>query len=158
MNMTLPNQLRRQFEHNFWANQELLRALSSMPDPPPGALKLMKHIVAAQWIWLDRLLGTEQRTAGWPEMSTAEIGAQLQKIEQGWRPFMATLSDDRLASTIAYTNSRGEPWESSVLDVIIQVLLHSVHHRGQVSLEIRRAGTVPPPLDYSHAVRQHLIA
>jgi uncharacterized damage-inducible protein DinB len=58
----------------------------------------------------------------------------------------------------SYKNSRGEDWTSSVADILNQLILHAAHHRGQISLEIRRSGKTPAPVDYIHAVRKGLLA
>lgn len=152
--MSLQSYLQRQFEHDFWANREEVRALSSLDHPPAAALKLLAHIVAAQWLWLDRLQQTPQRVAVWPEPALADYDAQLLQLKQAWASYIAGISAEDLTRACSYTNSKGEPWESKVVDILAHVILHAAHHRGQIALELRRSGVTPVPVDYIHAVRQ----
>lgn len=155
--MTVLDFLQRQFKYDCWANREELRALSALPDPPAPAIKLLTHIIAAQWLWLDRLQGAAQRTPVWPDMPLGDCDLQLRRLESEWQNYLNRLSEDDLAKFCEYTNSKGEPWTSSVVDILNQLILHAAHHRGQISLEIRRGGAAPAPVDYIHAVRKKLI-
>ncbi|MGC2112474.1 MAG: DinB family protein [Candidatus Korobacteraceae bacterium] len=155
--MTLLSHLQRQFEYDSWANREEVRVLVALSDPPATAVKLLNHIVAAQWLWLDRLQQNPQRTGVWPELSLADCDTQLQQLESAWRSFLSSLSDEHLASSCNYKNSRGETWTNSVLDILTQLILHAAYHRGQISTEIRLNGNVPVPTDHIHAVRQGFV-
>ena len=155
--MSLLTYLRRQFEHDTWANREQLAMLSALDRPPEYTLKLLGHIVASEWLWLDRLQETQQRSAVWAEASLDEYDDQLQQLSEAWRTYLDQLSDDDLDRGCTYTNSKGEVFTSKVIDVLTHVTLHSSHHRGQIALEIRRGGQVPVITDYIHAVRQGLV-
>jgi uncharacterized damage-inducible protein DinB len=156
--MTLLDYFRHQFRYDSWANREQLRFLSEMPDPPQAAVKLLDHIIAAQWLWLDRLQKNPQRTAVWPQTPLSDCGSQLQELEREWQSYLRTLSEAELAQSCSYKNSKGEEWTSAILDILNQLILHAAHHRGQISLEIRRSGSTPAPVDYIHAVRKGLLA
>ena len=149
--------LQHQFRYDGWANREELRALSSLPSPPERAVRLLTHIIAAQWLWLDRLLKNPQRTAVWPEAALGGCSAQLLELEGTWQSYLWSLSEEDLSRPCTYTNSKGEAWTSSVVEILNQLILHAAHHRGQISLEIRRNGGVPAPVDYIFAVRKGLL-
>lgn len=74
-----------------------------------------------------------------------------------WRKYLAELAPDDLAKTVSYKNSKGEPWTSTVEDVVTHVLLHSAYHRGQIASFMRANGDTPAYTDFIHAVRQGLI-
>lgn len=155
--MTVLDQLRRQFRYDSWANREELRTLSALPAPPEQAVRLLTHVIAAQWLWLDRLQKAPQRTAVWPDLALSGCEAQLQQLEEAWQNYLGALSESELDRLCEYKNSKGEPWTNSVLDILNQLMFHAAHHRGQISQEIRRSGAVPAPVDYIHAVRKGLI-
>jgi len=156
--MTVLDLLRHQFKYDSWANREELRVLSSLPAPPAQATTLLTHIIAAQWLWFDRLHKNPPRTAVWPEAALDGCAMQLQELETSWQVYLASLSEGDLSKPCAYTNSKGEAWTSSVLEILTQLILHAAHHRGQVSLLIRDVGSTPAPIDYIFAVRQGLLA
>jgi uncharacterized damage-inducible protein DinB len=156
--MTVLDFLRHQFKYDSWANREQQRVLSSLSTPPEQATKLLNHIIAAQWLWLDRLQQSPQRTAVWPGMALADCDSQLQQLETAWQTYLSGLSDADLSKPCSYKNSKGEVWSSTALEILNQLILHAAHHRGQISLEIRRTGATPAPVDYIHAVRKGLLA
>jgi uncharacterized damage-inducible protein DinB len=155
--MTVLDFLRQQFQYDSWANREEFRVLSALPTPPEQATKFLLHVIAAQWVWFDRLNGNQARTAVWPQTSLAACQHQLLELDSAWRSYLGKLSESDLSKVCSYTNSKGEGWTSNVLDILNQLILHAAHHRGQISLEIRRSGSAPAPVDYIHAVRSGLL-
>ncbi len=156
--MTVLDLLRQQFQYDSWANREELRVLSAFPAPPEQATKLLTHIIAAQWLWFDRL--QRQSAAHAPCGRRSRLRAandQLLDSDSAWRSYLGKLSEADLAKACSYTNSKGDAWTSNVLDILNQLILHAAHHRGQISLEIRHSGAVPAPVDYIHAVRKGLL-
>lgn len=83
--------------------------------------------------------------------------AQITELAHLWREYVAQLSPAGLSERVAYKNSKGEPWNSTVEDVLTHVVLHSAYHRGQIASLMRAAGEQPAYTDYIHAVRQGLI-
>ena len=60
-----------------------------------------------------------------------------------------------LGTSVAYVNSKGEHFTSSVSDIITHVLAHGSYHRGQIASSLRDAGHEPAYTDFIHAVRAH---
>ncbi len=140
--MSLLEHFRGQFEYEFWANAEVLRVLAGLPNPPSASTRLLAHIIAAQQLWLNRLLNDPPRLAVWPELSLAECSTELRERETAWRSYLDGLSDGDLSGECSYMNSKGEAWKNSVADILSHVVLHSSYHRGQIALETRRSGSV----------------
>lgn len=155
--MTVLDFLRNQFTYDSWANREELRVLSLLANPPESAVKILSHIIAAQWLWFDRLQINPSRTAVWPQNDLGHCATQLLELDSVWRSYLGRLSEADLAGLCSYTNSKGDAFTSQVIDILNQLILHAAHHRGQISLEIRRNGGVPAPVDYIHAVREELL-
>jgi uncharacterized damage-inducible protein DinB len=146
--------LRRMFVYDRWANHEMLRSLET--EAGPRSLKLFAHVIAAEALWFDRL---ESRSSGavWPELTLAECRSELAHISERSEAYLSELSPESLTTPISYTNSKGEPWVSSVGDILTHVVLHASYHRGQIASDVRAAGKTPPYTDYIHCVRQGLI-
>ena len=155
--MNLISYLQREFQYDAWANREQFRTLSALALPPETAVKLLHHIIASQLAWLDRLHGRPASTGLWPESSLADCESQLEELKAAWRSYFAQLSDDDLLRSCSYTNSRGEQFTNRILDALTQLILHAAHHRGQISWEIRRSGSVPAAVDYIQAVRRRVL-
>ena len=155
--MDLTHHFRRQFEYDPWANREVLTAIRGSRASAARSLQLLAHIVSAELLWLERLQQQPQSQPVWPEWSLDQCEARSMEVGDLWRKYLAELAPDDLAKTVSYKNSKGEPWTSTVEDVVTHVLLHSAYHRGQIASFMRANGDTPAYTDFIHAVRQGLI-
>jgi len=155
--MDLLDHLRRQFAYDDWANREVLAALRASAHPAARPRQLLAHILSAERLWLERILEQPQSLPVWPDFTFDQCEAQLTELSRLWREFLVQLSDAGLSKKITYKNSKGEPWTSTVEDILTHVLLHSAYHRGQIASLVRAGGDQPAYTDYIHAVRQGLV-
>jgi uncharacterized damage-inducible protein DinB len=146
--------LLRLFTHDDWANREAAAALARAPRAPEKARKVMAHVIGTEWLWYARIHGGASHMAIWPELAPAECIAESSRLLATWRDLLASLGPDGLARLVDYKNTKGEPWTSTVGDILLHVLLHSSYHRGQVATLLRDSGNEPVLTDYIFAVRQ----
>jgi len=64
-----------------------------------------------------------------------------------WREWAATLTEERAGSVLDYKDLKGNAWRQPVWQLILHVVNHATHHRGQVSGFLRAMGHTPPPVD-----------
>jgi uncharacterized damage-inducible protein DinB len=155
--MELLEHLRRQFAYDEWANREVLAGLRTSPRPPARPLQLLAHILSAERLWLERIRKQPQSHPVWPDFTFDQCEAQIADLAQLWRKFLGQLSPGALSETVVYKNSKGEPWTSTVEDILTHVVLHSAYHRGQIASQVRGGGEQPAYTDFIHAVRQGLV-
>jgi uncharacterized damage-inducible protein DinB len=155
--MELMGHLRRQFAYDAWANREVLARLSASARPTERPLQLLAHILSAQRLWLERIRRQPQSLPVWPVFSIDLCEAQINELALLWREFLSQLTPAGLSENITYKNSKGEPWSSTVQDILTHVALHSAYHRGQIASQVRAGGEQPAPTDFIHAARQGLI-
>jgi uncharacterized damage-inducible protein DinB len=155
--MELLEHLLRQFAYDEWANREVLTGLRASAHPTTRPRQLVAHILSAERLWLERIQKQPQSLPVWPDFTFDQCEAQIAELTQLWRDYLARLSTAGLSDKVVYKNSKGEPWNSTVEDVVTHVLLHSAYHRGQIASLTRAAGEQPAYTDYIHAVRQGLI-
>jgi len=149
--------LRRQLAYDEWANFEVLAAVRATGGPSARSLRLVAHIIAAGRLWLERIKRQPQSLPVWPEFDLAECDAQAKALGQSWQEYFSTLTESSLAETVSYKNSKGEPWNSTVGDVLNHVIMHGAYHRGQIATHMRAGGQTPAYTDFIHAVRQGFI-
>jgi uncharacterized damage-inducible protein DinB len=150
------DQLERLLRYDIWANREALASLE-LPQPPQRSIKWMAHIIGAEHLWLARLRAESPSLAVWPDLTIPECDQRLGHVARCWQSYLDSISESRLGDRIAYTNSKGEAWSSTVEEVLTHVTIHSAYHRGQIASDLRAAGEVPAYTDYIHAVRQGFV-
>jgi uncharacterized damage-inducible protein DinB len=146
---------RRLFAYDAWANRESWRSLGAMDAPPDHAVATLGHVVAAEWLWLGRMAHDVKKIAVWPALSLEQVADELRELDFAWDGFFEQVLPERLGSSCEYTNSKGERFTSTVQDILMHVILHGEHHRGQIARLVRHAGGEPAYTDFIHAVRTH---
>lgn len=150
---TLKDYLRKLFEYDHWANLESLGPLRRVGNPSARAIELLAHVIAAEWLWNDRLTSASQTFAVWPAWNLDECEAHLEELPLRWKKFFEHLTESHLESSVTYKNSKGEEWSSSVADILTHTTLHSAYHRGQIASAMRSEDLTPAYTDYIHCVR-----
>jgi uncharacterized damage-inducible protein DinB len=157
----------RMFDYDSWANRECITTmLGEAGSIPPDLVGRMAHILSAQKLWFERILGQPQTLPVWPTSTLADCMELTDEMTLAWRDYLMQLSPPGATSApapslhdnIKYRNSKGEPWSSRVEDILIHVLFHSTYHRGQIALQMRASGLTPAYTDFIHAVRQGFVA
>lgn len=150
--------LRRQFAWVDWAHRETLGSLRTASDAVPQARRLLAHVLAAEALWQARIDGAPAPLPVWPELTLAQCEALLPGLRTGWVALLDRAGEAALARVVTYVNSKGEPWESRVRDIVTHVVLHGHYHRGQIASLVRAAGFEPAYTDFIHAARRGLLA
>jgi len=152
--MDLLEHLRRQFAYDAWANREVLATLSASAHPAARSRQLLAHILSAEGLWLERIRKQPQTLPVWPDFSLDQCEERIADLARLWQDYFGKLAPADLSTNLTYKNTKGEPWTSTVQDILTHVLLHSAYHRGQIATETRAGGEQPAYTDFIHAVRQ----
>ena len=146
--------LLRFFEFDRWANQESLRSLEAMKDPPQRAVALVAHIAGTQRVWLERARSLPKSVPVWPPWSLAETAKELPAAHGEWTRLIST---DDLSREFTYTNTKGREFQNRLGDVALHVAFHGVYHRGQIAALVRQHGGEPADTDFIQAVRMRAV-
>lgn len=134
--------------HGAWADARLLAALKAEPSAPEGVVRELAHIRGAQATWLARVGGKESSLAIWPDLTVRDIEGVGQALDAASQELHAGLGPGDVDGAVKYHNSRGEAFETPLLDVLVHVALHGQYHRGKVNAGLRAAGAEPVAVDY----------
>ena len=151
--------LQRLYSHMQWADEQVhARCRDAHGEAEVAhlteALRLYSHIVAAERLWYLRLQKedwTVQKV--WPTMSLDACAKLAKENAAAFAAYLDRLTEADFANPIPYVSSKGDSFTTAVGDILLQVALHGVHHRGQIAMTLRRVGIEPPVLDYTHFVR-----
>jgi uncharacterized damage-inducible protein DinB len=152
-------ELNELFDYNRWANARMLAAAGALDADGftrdtgssfPSVRATLAHILAAEWVWLQRWRGTSPTTmpSGWADADHATIVDAWQTHEREQAAFLATLDDARLAAPLAYRNTRGDAFAVRLDALLRHVVNHSSYHRGQVATMLRQLGAAAPATDF----------
>jgi len=141
-------QLSKLIDHLQWADARVYDSLRAMPHPDARALELYAHVLGAEHVWLARMMERASREAVWPSLSLERAVELAAENVAGLRALMAVKTAEQLQQRLPYTNSSGMEFESTIEDMLLQVVLHGCYHRGQVALLVRSAGEEPAPTDF----------
>lgn len=159
--------LRRMFDYSDWANAAVVEAAGLLSDevldreidigPKPGSLRrILLHTLAGETVWLSRWKGNVENA--WPNerlnAPVKEIAAAFEKVVEDREVFFSTLSELQLTAAQTYRDSKGSLFKATLRDMLIQGLVHSVHHRAQAVNALRRLGGKPPEVDYMGHIRE----
>ena len=145
----------RLFAYDEWANREVLTSIQASTSVP--SLKFFAHILSAERLWLERLLGQPQTLPVWPDFTLDQCRLQVAELPGLWKDYLGSLTEDKLALDLTYKNTKGESWTNSRCDILTHVIMHSAYHRGQIAVDMRTAGFTPAYTDFIHGVRQGFV-
>ncbi len=155
--------LREFFDYNYWARDRQLEACAALTQEqflrPMGSSysslrDTLAHLVAAEWIWLERWLGrsptrleAEDYAAGkFPSLGV--VGDRWRAVEHDMRAYLAGLQHQALERPLSYTNLKGERWTYPLWQTLLHLVNHQTYHRGQVTTLLRQLGAAAPAIDF----------
>lgn len=129
----------------------MLAGLRKVGAVPPDAVREFAHVIGAEEVWLSRLERRPCVLAVWPTLSIGD--AIVEKVIKGYETYLARLETAALGVQVHYTNTAGKEFDTSVVDILTHVALHSQYHRGKVNVHLRAAVMEPIPTDFITFVR-----
>ena len=155
--------LRDLFDYNYWARDRQLEACAALTEEqflrPMGnsfssVRDTLAHLVAVEWVWLERWLGRSPTKLDGGEYS-AETFPTLGTVRERWRTvegnmrsYLSGLQDSALERPLSYTNFKGERWTYPLWQTLVHVVNHQTYHRGQITTLLRQLGASAPVIDF----------
>jgi len=153
----LPSETQDLVRHMEWADGLIWGSLlgQSGEQQEPSLLERLHHLHSVQWAYLQIWRGEPVQV---PELSSLEDLQSLNAWARAYYgelpPFLDALHESDLNRKIKF------PWAEQVAkrfgaagpatlgQSVLQVVLHTTHHRGQVATKIRELGGEPPLMDF----------
>jgi uncharacterized damage-inducible protein DinB len=149
--------LRHHVAYTAWATARLMEAVSQLSEEEltrdfetadKSVLGTLAHIYGSDRIWLARLEGTPS-----PALVTDEdrnltvLKRDWPLLHARWGEWVSRLDEKAPEAEVSYSDTKGRPWRQPLWQLILHVVNHDTHHRGQVAGFVRALGYTPPPLD-----------
>ena len=116
-----------------------------------GVRGTLAHIMAAEWIWLERWKGvspprgSSTRASSPTSWRCASAGRVIEDHRDAWLRSLQGEGHGRARS--ATRTTEGVPYEAPLWQLVQHVANHSTYHRGQVTIFLRQLGAKPPTTD-----------
>ncbi len=122
-----------------------------------GSLRrTLLHIWAGEATWLKRWQGEVETP--WPSerepVAVSKISEWMQGVKRDRDAYINGLEEAALDGIQRYRDSKGELFEASLADMLLQGCIHSTHHRAQAVNMLRNVEAGLVELDYMNWVRQ----
>ena len=147
--------LRTHLDYTIWASQRLLQAAAQLSEEElhrdfetadRSVLGALTHISRADQAWLLRVTGNPNPQFA-TETSLAALQTEWPALHERWKVWALGLTDQTALAEITYQDLKGRTWKQPLWQLLLHVVNHGTHHRGQVSGFLRTMGHAPPPLD-----------
>ena len=149
--------LKTHINYTAWASNRLLEAAASLSaeelerdflTADKSVLGTLVHTFAADRAWYHRVEGTPRATFIDPEDRTlAALLSTWPEYHKKWQQQLATETGESIQRIVTFTDLKGKQHQQPFWQIILHMVNHGSHHRGQVSGFIRGMGKVPPQLD-----------
>jgi len=163
-----PDEIRVLYDYNAWANRRMLDACAALSDEQftrtivssfPSVRETLIHILAAEWIWLERWQERALTQSEWEGFAgqftgLASIGNYWTALEKKRQDFIAALTPERLARVHKYETTEGTAYAQPLWQMMQHLANHSTYHRGQVTMMLRQLGAKPVGTDLITFYRQ----
>lgn len=132
------------FAHLAWADTTLLKAVGAH-DGASGDEELRKwlhHIVTVQAFFLSLFQQRPFDMERWKQApgTIDEMQRQCEEAHADGAGYTARLDEGELARTIEFPVAAFKDFRPTVRDALMQVAMHSEHHRAQVAMRLRALG------------------
>ncbi len=134
------------------ADQRLIAIFQSEAAVPAKAVSLFCHVLNAQHIWANRLLGHQPKYGVWENYETA-LFAEISK--NNFELFDQVFQTIPMDKQVTYTTSNGAQFTDVAKDILFHAINHSTYHRAQIATLFKAEGLTPPITDYIILKRNH---
>jgi uncharacterized damage-inducible protein DinB len=156
--------LRTHIDYTAWASRRLLEAAAELSPEElnrdfgtadRSVLGTLVHNFAADRVWLWRLGGgTNPGFVSDADRSLAVLQSDWPDLYERWKQWACGITDAQALEPLAYKDMRGRDWRQPLWQLVLHVVNHGTHHRGQVAGFLRSMGHTPPVLDLVYYYRE----
>jgi uncharacterized damage-inducible protein DinB len=142
--------LRDLVTHSEWANAVFFHAWDKSPAREHEDLcRRVGHIIGVQSGFLAILRGEAPgKPPDGPPPTFEVLRARAETSHAGLRDYLAALQPDGLARTVRIPWFPDPPCVITVAEALVQVAMHTQHHRGQCMTRLKDYGGEPKNVDW----------
>jgi uncharacterized damage-inducible protein DinB len=153
----LSDALRDHLAYTSWASRRLVEAAAQLTPEQltrdfqtadKSVLGTLVHVFAGDRLWFNRVAKHSPRTfVTEADYQLSVLQIEWPKVLDDWQRWAAGLTDEAAEAELSYTDLRGNAWRQPIWQLVLHVVNHGTHHRGQAAGFLRSMGVAPPALD-----------
>jgi len=125
------------YQYNEWANNRVIDCLNEQNISDEKILTLMGHIVAAQFLWFNRINGLPPADVKlWGEYKLDKLNDMVKQANSMWLEFVQ--SQESFDRELTYRNYVGNPYTNNVEAIMMHLVNHCSYHRAQIAMLLRQ--------------------
>jgi uncharacterized damage-inducible protein DinB len=142
--------LRDLMAHAEWADAVFFHAWEKSPARDHEEMRRrVDHITGVQLVFLSLLRGEQPGgPPGQPPPSFADLRTRAETSHAGLREFAASLGPETLSRTLRIPFFPDPPCVVTTAEAMVQVAMHTQHHRGQCMTRLKDFGGEPKNVDW----------
>lgn len=137
--------LRELLAYNDDANRRFIETIRQAKPSSERVAVIFSHILNAHTIWNTRIGGVSPEGGVW---TVHPVDAWEERNRANFQRTREILDSDSLVRVVAYRDSRGNPYENQVGEILLHVFNHSTYHRGQLAILLGQESKTPPVTDF----------
>ena len=155
------------YNYNYWATRKILKASEALSEsqlvaPAKCSFESLRgtliHILSTEWMWRKRCQEAISPTAlmtqdKFPTLASIRLG--LDTEEKAMREYIGGLDDGLLLQKIAYTTTRGVPYETPLWQILVHVVNHGTQFRSEAGMLLTDYGRSPRDIDFILYLREN---
>ena len=155
--------LNTHIHYAIWANRRIMEAAAGLApgeltrdfgSSDKSVLGTLLHVYGGDVVWIERVNGKSLTARPYDAQATlATLQAVWPPVWDRWKEYVAGLTQEQAEAEVAYRTFKGDALRSPAWQIVLHVVNHGAHHRGQASGFVRALGKTPPVLDLMHYYR-----
>ena len=156
--------LQSHLRYTAWASGRMLEAAAALSEEElhrdfmtadRNVVGTLAHCFAADRAWYHRVDGSVRASFLDPEeKSLTVLHSEWPKYGQRWLELLSKETDDSLVRVVTFIDLKGKQHQQPLWQIVLHMVNHATHHRGQAVGFLRTMGHIPPQLDLIFYYRQ----
>ena len=141
--MSMKTFYKDKYEYDLAANIQLIEVIETCSNE--YVLKMMSHILNAQYFWNHRILKKDFEYGVWDIHEATDLKKLAEEFNQ---TTILIIEQYDLNDYLKYQTINGVTYKNTIDNVLYHVLNHSSYHRGQVITELKAIGGDLPDTNF----------
>lgn len=133
----------KSFTYSHWATEQILNSIEESGILDAYIFKMLSHNLNAQFMRFALLKGETTRFTIWDVHALSDLKKHNDQSFEIASNFIKIASLSDFQNNVEGKTLSGDSFTMTVSDILMHLINHGSHHRGQIASKIRELGHVP---------------